>query len=100
MGDGVAEGAGGAADRPREGGSPSVSWIASFEAEECRDPVRVGGKASGLARLVAQGHPVPRGFAVTTDALRHFCAHHGIRADADRSERRRLLLDGSLPLDL
>ena len=35
------------------------------------EPVdRVGGKAAGLARLIALGHAVPAGFVVTTDAHR------------------------------
>ena len=35
---------------------------------ECIDPSLVGGKAYGLARLLAAGFPVPNGFCVTTEA--------------------------------
>lgn len=36
--------------------------------EESRDPYLVGGKAAGLAMLIAAGFPVPRGLCVTTAA--------------------------------
>ncbi|HEX6620455.1 MAG TPA: PEP/pyruvate-binding domain-containing protein [Solirubrobacteraceae bacterium] len=40
-------------------------------ASAASEPVqRVGGKATGLARLVSLGHAVPPGFVVTTDAQR------------------------------
>jgi pyruvate,water dikinase len=44
------------------------------------DAARVGGKAAGLARLIAAGLPVPPGFVVTTDAYRRLHAA-GIRSD-------------------
>ena len=37
----------------------------------CTQPSLVGGKAVGLARLLAEGFPVPSGFCVTTDAYDH-----------------------------
>jgi phosphohistidine swiveling domain-containing protein len=37
----------------------------------CTQPSLVGGKAAGLARLLAGGFPVPRGFCVTTEAYDH-----------------------------
>lgn len=40
--------------------------------EESRDPRLVGGKAAGLATLIAAGFPVPRGLCVTTAAY-HLC---------------------------
>ncbi|MGH7216257.1 MAG: PEP/pyruvate-binding domain-containing protein [Nitrospiraceae bacterium] len=37
----------------------------------CTQPSLVGGKAVGLARLLAEGFPVPSGFCVTTEAYDH-----------------------------
>jgi len=37
----------------------------------CTQPSLVGGKAAGLARLLAGGFPVPSGFCVTTEAYDH-----------------------------
>ena len=37
----------------------------------CTQPSLVGGKAVGLARLLAGGFPVPSGFCVTTEAYSH-----------------------------
>ncbi len=37
----------------------------------CTQPALVGGKAVGLARLLAGGFPVPPGFCVTTEAYGH-----------------------------
>ncbi|MDP1946324.1 MAG: PEP/pyruvate-binding domain-containing protein [Nitrospirota bacterium] len=37
----------------------------------CTDPSLVGGKAAGLARLIAGGFAVPSGFCVTTEAYAH-----------------------------
>ena len=37
----------------------------------CTQPSLVGGKARGLARLIAGGFPVPSGFCVTTEAYDH-----------------------------
>jgi len=45
------------------------------------EPVdRIGGKAAGLARLVALGHAVPAGFVVTTDAHRDWMRACGVEA--------------------
>jgi rifampicin phosphotransferase len=45
------------------------------------EPVdRVGGKAAGLARLVALGHAVPAGFVVTTEAHRGWMRACGLEA--------------------
>ncbi len=41
---------------------------------------RVGGKAAGLARLLALGHAVPPGFVVTTDAHRGWMGDRGVEA--------------------
>ena len=38
--------------------------------ESCTDPALVGGKAAGLARLIAQGFRVPPGLCITTQAYR------------------------------
>ena len=37
----------------------------------CTQPSLVGGKAIGLARLLAGGFPVPSGLCVTTEAYSH-----------------------------
>src|SRR4249920_3304129 len=37
----------------------------------CTQPSLVGGKAAGLARLLAGGFSVPSGFCVTTEAYDH-----------------------------
>src|SRR5580765_4376796 len=37
----------------------------------CTEPSLVGGKAVGLARLLAEGFPIPAGFCVTTEAYVH-----------------------------
>jgi phosphoenolpyruvate synthase/pyruvate phosphate dikinase len=50
-------------------------------ADAASEPVdRVGGKAAGLARLVALGHAVPAGFVVTTDAHRGWMRACGVEA--------------------
>jgi rifampicin phosphotransferase len=44
--------------------------------DRCREASLVGGKALGLARLLAAGFPVPPGFCITTAAYRqalHAC---------------------------
>jgi phosphoenolpyruvate synthase/pyruvate phosphate dikinase len=42
------------------------------------DVDRVGGKATGLGRLTAEGLDVPAGFVLATDAYRAFLADHGL----------------------
>ncbi|MEQ1845522.1 MAG: PEP/pyruvate-binding domain-containing protein, partial [Nitrospira sp.] len=39
---------------------------------QCSDLDLVGGKAVGLARLIAGGFPVPQGFCVTTEAYTQY----------------------------
>jgi len=41
---------------------------------QCSDADLTGGKAVGLARLIAAGFPVPQGFCITTEAYRQ-CLH-------------------------
>ncbi len=54
-------------------------------ADAASEPVdRVGGKAAGLARLVALGHAVPAGFVVTTDAHRDWMRAQGVEAQVAR----------------
>ena len=48
--------------------------------EESRDPLLVGGKAAGLAKLIGAGFAVPRGFCVTTALYRHCLEAGGIDA--------------------
>lgn len=40
--------------------------------DACTDRLLTGGKAAGLARLMAEGFPVPPGFCLTTEAYRQF----------------------------
>jgi pyruvate,water dikinase len=46
--------------------APRIVW---FDEDVATEVALVGGKCRGLARLVAAGAPVPRGFAVTTAAF-------------------------------
>lgn len=50
----------------------------SFEAIDPADNGLVGGKAAGLARLVAAGFPVPPGFVITTQAYEQFLEAAGL----------------------
>ena len=52
--------------------------------EACRDVREVGGKALGLAEMVADGLPVSPGFAATAAAFRAFLAQGDLRAHLDR----------------
>ena len=47
---------------------------------QCTDPSLVGGKAAGLARLLAAGFPVPDGYCLTTSAYEHFMQVIGLVA--------------------
>jgi len=48
------------------------AWILPIA--EAIDPARAGGKAHGLARMLALGLPVPEGFLLTNDAFQAFLA--------------------------
>ena len=48
------------------------------------DPVVVGGKAAGIARMVSAGFPVPPAFALSTSVCREFLAEGDGRADGAR----------------
>ncbi len=50
--------------------------------EGCTDRLLAGGKAWGLARLLAEGYPVPPGVCVTTKAYRWFLQDQKIDAEA------------------
>jgi len=50
--------------------------------DACTDRFLVGGKASGLARLIAQGFPVPPGLCLTVEAYRQFLHEQQMDADA------------------
>lgn len=66
----------------------------------------VGGKGSSLSQLAALGAPVPRAFALTTDAYRAFAAAHGVpeRATAVRDDElpglRARMMTGHVPPDV
>lgn len=73
------------------------------------DPAAIalaGGKATGLAALLAAGLPVPDGFVITTDAYRAVVAAHGLGARIEQSlsapapDVARLFADAALPGDL
>ncbi|MFO0731796.1 MAG: PEP/pyruvate-binding domain-containing protein [Nitrospiraceae bacterium] len=49
---------------------------------DCGDPCLVGGKAVGLARLLAAGFLVPSGWCLTVSAYRHYLDAAGIDAQA------------------
>ena len=65
----------------------------------CTQPSLVGGKAVGLARLLAGGFPVPSGFCVTTEAYDHALRAPGFSPaeqwqaalHSSRAERQRIL---------
>lgn len=57
-------------------------YTRGFDEPACRDPRQFGGKAAGLAGLIAAGLPVAPGFAVGTAACRAFLDAPGLRAAA------------------
>jgi pyruvate,water dikinase len=67
----------------------------------CIDPALVGGKAAGLARLLACGFSVPSGICLTTEAYNRSLKRSGLDAEEDwklamtlpEAERNALLLD-------
>lgn len=58
-------------------------YTLTFADPACRDVRSVGGKAAGLAGMVAAGLPVAPGFALTADAYRNYLAQHGLVALVD-----------------
>jgi pyruvate, water dikinase len=63
-------------------------YTVDFTQEACRDVRSVGGKAAGLADMVAAGLPVAPGYAVTAAAYRAYLAQHRLL------ERTSEVLDG------
>jgi pyruvate,water dikinase len=58
--------------------------VLPLSSPQARDIARTGGKASRLSCLLSDGHPVPPGFVVTTDALDAFIAvlpDHAVQRD-------------------
>ncbi|MCP9455812.1 MAG: PEP-utilizing enzyme [Nitrospira sp.] len=51
--------------------------------QACTDPTLVGGKAVGLARLLAAGFPVPPGICITTAAYRQALLRAGLQEDQE-----------------
>ena len=49
----------------------------------CTQPSLVGGKALGLARLLAGGFPIPPGLCITTGVYRDFLEETGIEIDGE-----------------
>lgn len=89
-------------------------YILPFETAQEADHPRMGGKCASLARMIAMGVPVPRGFAVATDAyaahlaangleqaIRSQLAHldtHNVTDEEERSQAiRRLVTDLTMP---
>ncbi len=58
----------------------SAVYTSGFGEPACRDPREFGGKAAGLAGLMAAGLPVPPGFAIGAAAYRAFLDESGLRA--------------------
>ncbi len=50
--------------------------------DACTDRFLTGGKAAGLARLIAEGFPVPPGICLTVEAYRLFLREQGMDAEA------------------
>ena len=84
-----------ARDRPRDVSEPSLlstdesrltikrSVVSSplvVSLESCSDPALAGGKAAGLARLMAKGFRVPPGFCVTTQVYRDTLQAGGLKS--------------------
>ncbi|WP_127128725.1 PEP/pyruvate-binding domain-containing protein [Georgenia sp. SYP-B2076] len=59
-------------------------YTVQFTEEACRDVRSVGGKAAGLADMVAAGLPVAPGYAVTAEAYRAYLAQHGLLESTSR----------------
>jgi pyruvate,water dikinase len=75
-------------------------WVRSLV--DC-DLAECGGKASGLACLIAAGLPVPDGFVVETAAFRHVVGHHlGPLAEAGHrlEQAAQRITEGELPGEL
>src|SRR3989338_6274193 len=49
-----------------------VNFVKGLEEVSRNDILSVGGKAANLGEIIRAGMPVPRGFAVTTEAYTHF----------------------------
>ncbi|MBS3053946.1 MAG: phosphoenolpyruvate synthase [Candidatus Aenigmarchaeota archaeon] len=49
-----------------------VKFVKGLDEISKNDILSVGGKAANLGEIIRAGMPVPRGFAVTTEAYRHF----------------------------
>ena len=50
--------------------------------KDCTDRFLTGGKAAGLARLLAEGFPVPPGLCLTVEAYRQFLRDLQMDAEA------------------
>ncbi|MFH5822942.1 PEP/pyruvate-binding domain-containing protein [Georgenia sp. AZ-5] len=93
-------------------------YTVQFTEEACRDVRSVGGKAAGLADMVAAGLPVAPGFVLTAEAYRAYLAQQGLaevvsqvldrlgasrdQGDFDRAEAEiaEHLLGAALPADV
>lgn len=73
--------------------------VVSLDDSAAADTRQVGGKAAGLARLIALGVPVPPGIVVTTEAYRTALAANGL-ADAPPARLREALPAATLPPEL
>lgn len=92
-------------------------FILPFESATDADHPRMGGKCASLARMIAMGVPVPRGFAVATDAyaahlaatgleaaireeLSHLDTHNVTDEEARSQAIRRLVTERAMPADV
>lgn len=105
------------ATRPLQAAMIDSRYILPFETAQDADHPRMGGKCASLARMIAMGVPVPRGFAVATDAYAAHLAANGLDAAireelshldpqnvTDEEERskaiRRLVTDRTIPAEV
>ncbi|MCX7644041.1 MAG: PEP/pyruvate-binding domain-containing protein [Rhodobacteraceae bacterium] len=92
-------------------------FILPFETAAEADHPRMGGKCASLARMIALGVPVPRGFAVATDAyaahlaangldaairaeLAHLDTHNATDEEARSQAIRRLVTERAMPAEV
>jgi pyruvate, water dikinase len=78
----------------------SVLW---FDDRSCLDVAVAGGKGASLARMTAEGLPVPPGFVVAADALQRRVDAERLRAlarDGDHAGAQALVREASAPDDV
>lgn len=71
------------------------SLILNLNSTDAHDAALAGAKGASLARLISAGHPVPRGFVITTRAFQSV-----VESLSPRRNRRTALLSAPLPEEL